>query len=84
MKKKTKYHFGVQCAQCKKRMFSYSRHDYKICGCPNETMVDGGFNYLRFGWMFEQPRRIRHTEKLDGKLPKIGVFRNDIRRNLRD
>ncbi len=40
---------GVECPDCGKRLFSYSHHDYKTCGCPNETMVDGGRSYLRYG-----------------------------------
>ncbi len=63
-------HTGVECSECKKRMFSYSPHDYKICGCPNETMVDGGFDYYHFGWKNKEPRRINYDPKLDGPLPK--------------
>ena len=25
------------------------RHDYVLCGCPNQTMVDGGTDYIRCG-----------------------------------
>ena len=28
---------------------SYHRHDYKTCGCTNQTMVDGGNEYQRYG-----------------------------------
>lgn len=42
---------GVFCRQCGKIMVSWSVHDYKTCGCPNETMVDGGRDYLRYGGM---------------------------------
>lgn len=66
-----KYHFGVRCVVCDKRMFSFYTHDYKKCGCPNETMVDGGKSYLRFGWKDKPPKRIRFTEKLDGKYPAV-------------
>ena len=58
--------WGVQCQQCKKRMFSFYRHDYKLCGCDNETMVDGGRDYLRYGWKTARPRRIYWCEQ-DGK-----------------
>lgn len=30
-------------------LVSFNRHDYKTCLCPNETMVDGGHDYLRYG-----------------------------------
>lgn len=62
--------WGVECPECKKRMFSFYRHSYKHCGCPNETMVDGGTDYLRYGWGNgkKRPRRIYWTKK-DGKYP---------------
>lgn len=28
---------------------SMNRHDYVLCECPNETMVDGGTDYIRCG-----------------------------------
>lgn len=63
--------WGVECPKCKRRMFSHYRHDYKTCSCPNQTMVDGGRDYLRYGWSTENggkpPRRIYWTEKRDGK-----------------
>lgn len=58
-------HRGVQCPKCKKRMFSYSVHDYRTCGCPNDTMIDGGKSYLRYGGMI-MPKVIEYDEKLDG------------------
>jgi hypothetical protein len=63
--------WGVQCPRCLKRMFSFHVHDYKLCGCYNETMVDGGRDYLRFGWKVQKPRRIYWTEKKDGTYPVI-------------
>jgi hypothetical protein len=39
----------VQCRECGEVLTSYHRHDYKTCGCTNETMVDGGTNYQRYG-----------------------------------
>jgi len=39
----------VQCKSCGEVLTSYHRHDYKTCGCWNETMVDGGTNYQRYG-----------------------------------
>lgn len=64
---------GVECPVCKKRMFSFHVHDYKTCGCPNDTMVDGGRQYLRYGWKStenggKKPRIIRWCKK-DGKYP---------------
>ena len=39
----------VQCKECGEVLTSYHRHDYKTCGCTNETMVDGGNEYQRYG-----------------------------------
>jgi len=39
----------VQCRECGEMLTSYHRHDYKTCGCTNETMVDGGNEYQRYG-----------------------------------
>lgn len=61
---------GVQCAECSQRMFSYWGHDYKTCGCPNETMVDGGKEYLRYGWAKVKPTVIEWDEKIDGKIKR--------------
>ena len=39
----------VQCKNCGDVLISHHRHDYKRCSCENETMVDGGNSYLRYG-----------------------------------
>lgn len=39
----------VQCKACNEILTSYYGHDYKTCSCPNETMIDGGTNYQRYG-----------------------------------
>jgi hypothetical protein len=40
---------SITCDECNETIVSYHRHDYKICSCPNEAMVDGGTDYLRYG-----------------------------------
>lgn len=40
---------AARCLACGVTVESKSRHDYVMCGCPNETMVDGGLAYLRRG-----------------------------------
>jgi len=39
----------VRCKLCGEELISYHHHDYKTCSCDNQTMVDGGLNYLRYG-----------------------------------
>jgi hypothetical protein len=72
--------WGVECPECKKRMFSFHVHDFKFCGCPNETMIDGGREYLKYGWgnRKKQPRRIYWSIKRDGVYPyRIGGQHED-------
>lgn len=65
--------WGVKCSNCQKRMFSFSVHDFKFCGCPAETFIDGGSSYIRSGWLpkFKKPTSIYWTEKLDGEYPVV-------------
>lgn len=44
-----KYPNVVKCLSCGIVLVSNYRHDYKLCGCNNETMIDGGYDYLRYG-----------------------------------
>jgi hypothetical protein len=38
-----------RCDLCGTVVESTHRHDYRVCGCENHTMVDGGLAYLRWG-----------------------------------
>lgn len=40
---------SVKCLNCNEVLVSYHRHDYKTCNCTNETMIDGGLEYGRYG-----------------------------------
>lgn len=42
-------HSQVTCLECGEVLVSKNRHDYKTCSCPNETMIDGGNDYVRYG-----------------------------------
>jgi hypothetical protein len=39
----------AKCLACGKVLESRYHHDYRVCGCPQQTMVDGGQSYLRRG-----------------------------------
>lgn len=39
----------VKCLECGAILESKHRHDFVRCKCPNETFVDGGDEYLRYG-----------------------------------
>lgn len=52
----------VTCPACKVEIYSRAQHDYHSCYC-GQTTVDGGFNYLRYGWAAESPKplvRVRY------------------------
>jgi hypothetical protein len=52
----------VTCPQCQTEIYSRARHDYHACYC-GKTIVDGGFDYLRYGWAAGGPKpkvRIRY------------------------
>lgn len=42
----------VKCLQCDTVIESKSRHDFRECPCGN-AFVDGGRDYLRYGWHVE-------------------------------
>jgi len=46
-----KKHGIIQCLACDKVIESKFRHDFVECGCANQTFVDGGTAYLRYGAM---------------------------------
>jgi len=41
----------VRCLKCSEILESKFRHDFQQCSCENETFVDGGNDYLRYGGM---------------------------------
>ena len=42
-------HNSVTCLECGETLVSFHTHDYKTCSCENETSVDGGLSYVRYG-----------------------------------
>jgi hypothetical protein len=49
MKKLTKEKTGILCLSCGAVLASWYRHNFKVCSCPEEVMIDGGDDYLRYG-----------------------------------
>lgn len=50
----------VTCPKCAIEIYSRARHDYHSCYC-GKTIVDGGFDYLRYGWAPEGPKPLVRT-----------------------
>jgi hypothetical protein len=69
-KKKWAKHDAVKCLECGRVMHSINRHDYKTCGCPQKTMVDGGRDYLRCGGVSMAKVQVGTIDFLSGKFSK--------------
>jgi hypothetical protein len=48
---KERYQDGILCLSCNTVLYSVNRHHFHKCGCENETFVDGGKDYMRYGAM---------------------------------
>lgn len=67
------YRNRVECLECGTIIESKHRHDYQVCGCPNNAMVDGGTDYIRSG--AKDLTKIRHlTEYVDKSVFLWGVM----------
>lgn len=72
MKRKT----GIECPECKERLFSWHRHDFHYCK-GGHVFIDGGDDYLRFSFTKDnrKPRIIRFcsrdTKPVLTKLTKL-------------
>ena len=77
---------GVLCRECGTILVSYSTHDYKTCSCKNETMVDGGPDYIRYGGVdldkvlvvtvsISKDEQKLHEKKYKPKLPEKGALK---------
>ncbi len=54
---------GIECPSCKDRIFSWHRHDWRGCKC-GKSFVDGGDDYLRYGYAVgTKPRVIRFCKR---------------------
>lgn len=51
---------AVTCLVCHKTIESRHRHDYHVCGCKNQAMVDGGHDYTRYG-AEDMSKLLKHT-----------------------
>lgn len=46
---KFRYQPAAHCKECDTVIYSANRHHYNSCECPNETIIDGGKDYTRWG-----------------------------------
>jgi len=77
----------VICPGCKAEIYSRARHDFHTCGCPEQTFIDGGFDYTRYGG--KSYGQIQHKtrylpitrqklyEDWNYKVDKLGVIKKD-------
>ncbi len=64
---------SVTCLECLETLVSYHRHDCKMCSCKNETMVDGGTDYLRYGGK-EMRKLSLHTVYSDEDFSRVRQY----------
>lgn len=55
----------VLCLSCGKMLESKSVHDFQRCDCKNETFVDGGSEYCRYGGMDMKLIKILNPKSVD-------------------
>lgn len=67
--------WGIECPECKERLFSWYRHDFHYCK-GEHVFIDGGDDYLRYSATLDGrwPRRIYFTAK--DKHP-LGLVRGE-------
>ena len=70
---------AIKCPKCKDTIYSVARHDCHHCSC-GDVMVDGGFDYLRFGW--QAGTKPPKPFELTINATKIALY-NDWNLNLR-
>lgn len=49
MKEKQLIYNSITCLECGEVLISNYTHDYKTCSCSQETFIDGGISYGRYG-----------------------------------
>jgi len=64
---------AVTCVECLETIVSYHRHDYKLCGCKNEAMVDGGTDYIRYGGK-NLKKVVHHAVYTDDDFEKVRQY----------
>jgi hypothetical protein len=58
-----KEHAKIKCLGCGAILESLHRHDFVGCDCRNNTFVDGGYDYLRYGGVDLNLIQVIYTEK---------------------
>lgn len=61
---------AVTCLECGVTLQSTHTHDYKVCSCPNQAMVDGGHDYARYG-AADMNQIVKTTYTLDDPHPVV-------------
>ena len=70
MKKESKVQ-GIWCKDCDSVIYSVNRHHFHKCGCANETFVDGGRDYTRYGGKSMTSIELVEINLLTDKIKKI-------------
>lgn len=46
---KWRFQDALYCHECDTVLYSINRHHFIYCGCPNNTFIDGGKDYTKYG-----------------------------------
>jgi hypothetical protein len=65
---KYRYQLGILCLSCDTALYSIHRHHYHSCGCPNQSFVDGGRDYLRSGGASLEKIKNVYIDLLNNKI----------------
>ena len=61
---------GIKC-YCGRVLFSRTRHDFRKCICGEDTYIDGGLDYVRYGWTNGKPCPPTVSFELDITSPEL-------------
>ena len=79
---------ALKCKKCSDTIFSRAQHDFHYCSC-GATFVDGGFEYIRYGWEPDvgRPEEVEiEVEATKAELyqdwnkrtDKFGIIKNEV------
>lgn len=66
-----RFQSAVLCTECDTVLYSINRHHFHKCGCKNETFVDGGKDYLRYGGAKLSKIKKVEIDLVEGTLTEI-------------
>ena len=63
----------IKCLQCSKILESKSTHDFVKCSCPNQSFLDGGGEYFRYGGIDMKQIQIIEDDTKMARIRRSGM-----------